>query len=171
MRLALLTALLIIAPAQAQSVDSLRGLREARAWTVTHQRPLLVATAILAISAQGNLAASHYATSAGNRYWIDIHGASEILGISHTALMYVGGLDPVEALGAAMIGQFVAQMAINAAFGLPLVNPDEARRYEVAGTDATWKRIFIGQMRWVQVGIGIVLILYRPILRFVRRAL
>lgn len=143
--------------------------RDAREWTEAHQKPLVLASAVFSVAAQGNLAAAHYATAQGNPYWADIHGASELLGISHTALMYSAGLDPVEALGASMIGQFFAQIAINAASGLPLINPRESREYEVAGISMSWKRWGVGYMRWAKLGVGVILVFYRPILRAIRR--
>lgn len=160
-------SMMCAAGAGAQSVDSLWGFRQARSFTEQHQKKLLVPLTAATIGAQGYLHAAFY--SQGE--YADIHLASEILGATHFATSYVAGLDPAEAYGASMVGTFVFQMFINASFGMPLVNPREARRYDVGGMDWTWKRPFVGYGRWAQLGIGTALILHRPIIRGIRRLL
>lgn len=166
-RSVLLLFFVIVLPARGQEIDSLWGLRHVRSFTDAHKTELLIPLTAGTVAAQGYLHGAFY--SRGE--YADIHLASEILGALHFSTAYVAGLDPLEAYGATMIGTFVFQMAINASVGYPLVNPRERRHYEAGGMDLSFKRVFVGYGRWAQLGIGVVLVLYKPLVRIVRRTI
>lgn len=154
-------------PVAAQSLDSLPPFKNVRTFVDRHQRQLLVLTTATTVGVQGLLHASFYSRGA----YADIHLAAEMLGAVHYATAYVAGLDPVQAYGATMIGDVFFQGMINQAIGRPFIDSDEARHYEVAGRDVSWRKVWVGNRRYTELGLGLALATYPYWYPRLRRAL
>ncbi len=158
--------LILVLPVHAQSVDSLWVLKDAREWTEAHQTELLIPLTGLTVAAQGFLHGQFYERGE-DRLPGDIHLASEILGAMHFSTAYAAGLDPIQAFGATLIGNFFFQCSVNIGSGLPCIDPQESKPYHAAGLDLSFKRIFLGYWRLADIVIGVVLIAYKPIVRWI----
>ena len=151
----ILISLLLTTQVEAQSVDSLYGFRHARAFTDQNRTPILIALGAGTITAQGFLHASFYSR---DRSYGDIHLASEILGASHYLLLYVGGLDPIQAWGVSLIADVGFQALINASFGLDW----DYRPPEYRAGGVRLPRGFLGPA--VQIGLGAAMLMYKRVL-------
>lgn len=144
----------------ALDIDVLWGFRHVREFVEAYQVEILIPVVILTAVAQGWLHASFYNDRPG-----DEHGAAELFGGALFLLAYIAGLDVIHAYGSIIIGNFFFQMMINHAEGLPLIDPNERRRYIVSGKNWSWKRVFVGYGRWAKLAIGILLVFYQPLLQ------
>lgn len=161
--LAILTVILIssigpISKCNAQSIDSVWVFQDSREFVDNYKTPLLVFFGIGTVAAQGYLHGAFY-----NREYADIHLAAEILGGFHYGTSYVAGLDPIQSLGVAMLGDVLFQGFINSSYGKPFFY-DYNQEYKVAGKDFFLPRLHGSP---VQIPIGILFITYPYIIKWV----
>lgn len=103
-----------------------------------------------------------YATRRGRQPLLSVHEAQLLQNGVVYALAWAGGMDAIAAIGAMLIGDMLFQARVNQAHGLPLVDCDEQPTYEL-GQDEIPK-YFYGRGRYLQVIVGILLILWNLIL-------
>ncbi len=69
--------------------------------------------------------------------------------------------------GVSMLQNWMLQAVINTAFDYPLVWPDEPSHYDLFGVDVP--KAFYGDLRWIQLGTGVALLVVPRIIRKLRR--
>lgn len=152
-----LCAALYSSPTTAQ-LDSVGVFKTVREFSDANKKELTILFTTSAIAFSGCVNANLYRPEAA---LLSAHTCQDLSTYSALMVGYVSGLDPVESVGLGLAANFFFTGFIQYAYTGRWVNPDEDCRYD----SFSWERrkVFCGNTRYLELGLGLVLLNYNQI--------
>ncbi len=138
-----------------------RTERSAHSWLKTQRWPQYLGIGAMAVGQVIYVRAQYSNNSQLN------HPAQSLFDFGFNLSAYVMIDRFTDFAGVSMLQNWTLQAVINTTFDYPIVWPDEPSHYDLFGVDVP--KAFHGELRWIQLGTGVALIVVPRIIRKLRR--